>query len=168
MDRSDTGRKPPLVTSLQDLTIIEAWDEETDKPKYVTFYHVTFDEELYFGQLSKNKRDITLAEHNSALEYIPDEEIYPEVPKDVTLTIASDSLDGASVFIKRPGLSCYETMKNSQSIPKAILEETLIMEQVSKTHHPNIIGYFGCRVRRGRITARVDVLGIQTPITTEF
>lgn len=28
---------PPTVTSLQDLTIIEAWDTEANKPKYVTF-----------------------------------------------------------------------------------------------------------------------------------
>ncbi|KAI5863806.1 serine/threonine-protein kinase [Durotheca rogersii] len=155
MEGSDTDKKPPLVTSLRDLTIIEAWDEETDKPKYVTFYLVTSNEEVYFGQLSKNRTDITLAEYSSALEYIRDEEIYPEVSKDVTLTIAPDNLDDASAFIKRPGLNCYETMKGSQYIPKAVLEETLIMEQISKTHHPNIIGYFGCRVRRGRITAIV-------------
>jgi serine/threonine protein kinase len=153
MDPSD--RKPPPVTSLRDLTIIEAWDSETDKPKYVTFYLVTSNDELYFGQLSKNKRDITLAEYSSALEYIQDEEIYPEVPEDVVLTIAPDSLDDTAAFIKRPGLNCYETMKGSEYIPKAILEETLIMERISKMHHPNIIGYIGCRVRRGRITAIV-------------
>lgn len=103
MDRSDTGRKPSLVTSLRDLTILEAWDEETDKPKYFTSYLITSNEELYLGQLSRNKRDITLAEYSSDLEYIPDQEIYPDVPKDVTLTIASDSLDEASVLSKGPG-----------------------------------------------------------------
>lgn len=29
------------------------------------------------------------------------------------------------------------------------------MEQISKSPHPNIIKYYGCRVRRGRITAIV-------------
>jgi serine/threonine protein kinase len=153
MDHSD--RKPPLDASLQDLTIIEAWDSETDKLKYVTFYLVTDNEELYFGQLSKNKRDITLAEYSSALEYIEDTEVYPEVPGGIALTIAPGNVDDTSAFIKRPGLNCYETMKGSEYIPKAILDETLIMEQISQTNHPKIIGYFGCRVRRGRITAIV-------------
>lgn len=56
-------------------------------------------------------------------------------------------------FIKRPGLTSYESFKGTDFVPNQILNETLIMEQVSKTHHPNIIEYHGCRVRRGRITA---------------
>lgn len=43
-------RKLPLLTSLQDLTIIEAWDPVTDTPKYVTFCFVSEDEELFFGE----------------------------------------------------------------------------------------------------------------------
>ena len=143
------------MTALQDLTILEALDPETDEPKYVTFYLVTSDEEVYFGQSSKNKRDITLSEYTSALQHIPDDEIYPPIPKDVALTIAPEDLDDLSAFIKRPGLNCYETMKGSQYIPTEILGETLTMELISETHHPNIINYFGCRVRRGRITAIV-------------
>ncbi|POR37654.1 Uncharacterized protein TPAR_02142 [Tolypocladium paradoxum] len=159
MASPDTGnpsnRKAPAVTSLQDLTIIEAWDPGANKAKYVTFYLVTPDEEVYFGQSSKNKRDLTLAEYSSALEYISDDEIYPAVPSNVALTIAPDNLDSALLFIKRPGLNCYETMKGSSYVPKALLDETLIMEQVSQRQHPNIIRYHGCRVRRSRITAIV-------------
>jgi serine/threonine protein kinase len=44
-------------------------------------------------------------------------------------------------------------MKGTPYIPKAILDETLIMEQISASAHPNIITYHGCRLRRGRITA---------------
>ncbi|RFU30569.1 hypothetical protein B7463_g5780, partial [Scytalidium lignicola] len=148
----ESGRKPPAVASLQDLIIIEAWDSETDTPKYVTFYHVTQDEEVYFGQSFKNKRDMTLAEYNTALEYIKDDEIYPVVPINIQLTIAPENLDNSSVFVKRPGLAWYETMKGSDFIPKEVLNETLIMEQISKSPHPNIVSYYGCRVKRGRIT----------------
>jgi hypothetical protein len=119
----ESGRKPPLVSSLQDLTIIEAWDSETNMPKYITFYLVTPDEEVYFGQSSKNKRDMTLAEYIAALEHIKDDEIYPEVPTDTQLTTAPESLDDSSAFIKRPGLDCYETMKGSNYIPKALLDQ---------------------------------------------
>jgi serine/threonine protein kinase len=44
-------------------------------------------------------------------------------------------------------------MKGTDYIPRAILDETLVMEQLSKFPHPDIISYHGCRVKRGRITA---------------
>ncbi len=146
-------KKPPVVSSLRDLTIIEAFDPGASESKYVTFYLVTPDDELYFGQLFKKKKDISLAEYSAALKYVPDSEIYPEVPQNATLTIAPDGLDDKSAFIKRPGLNSYESMKGSDWVPKGLLEETLIMEKISKTPHPNIIGYLGCRVHRGRITS---------------
>ena len=123
--------------------------------KYTTFYLVTPEEEAYFGQSSKNKKDMTFAEYDAALERIKDEEIFPEVPTDVKLTITPPDLDEYSVFIKRLGLNCYEAMKGSNYITKALLDETLIMEQISQSPHPNIIVYHGCRVKRGRITAIV-------------
>ncbi|KAF4454630.1 Protein kinase-like (PK-like) [Fusarium austroafricanum] len=146
---------PPTVTSLQDLAIIEAWDTEANKPKYVTFYLVTPDEEVFFGQSTKNKRELSFAEFTAALELVKDEEIYPEIPNHVSLKIAPDDLDNNSVYVKRPGLNNYETMKGTDFIPKELLAETLTMEQISQTQHPNIIKYHGCRTRRGRITSIV-------------
>jgi len=147
-------RAPPLK-SIRDLTLVEAWDTERKKPKYVTFYLITPEEEVFFGQSFKNKREISLEEYSAGLEHIPDEELYPEVPKDINLTIAPDHLDDVSAFIKRPGLNSYETMKGTEFIPKEILTETLTMEEISKINHPNIIKYHGCHVKRGRITAIV-------------
>lgn len=57
-----------------------------------------------------------------------------------------------SAYIKRPSLASYESFKGTDFVPKSVLEETLIMEQISKSPHPNIIHYHGCRVHRGRIT----------------
>ncbi len=141
------------MLSLRDLTILEAFDQGATKAKYVTFYQVISEDKLYFGQLFKSKKEIALAEYNAALELVPDSEIYPEVPQDTPLTIAPHDLDDVSAFIKRPGLNSYESMKGSSFVAKGLLEETIIMEQISKTPHPNIIGYLGCRVRRGRITS---------------
>ncbi|KAK1768689.1 kinase-like domain-containing protein [Phialemonium atrogriseum] len=148
-----SSKTPPIVTSLQDLTIIEAWDSERNTSKYITFYVVTPDEEVYFGQSPKKKKDMTLAEYSAALQRVDDDEIYPVCPGDTDLTIAPDNINSPCVYIKRPGLNNYETLKESNLIPKALLDETVIMEQISKSPHPNIIKYHGCRVRRGRITA---------------
>lgn len=149
----DSGKIAPVLSGLQDLTIIEAFDQGATVAKYVTFYLVTAEDEVCFGQLFKPKKEISLEEYNAALKHIPDSEIYPEVPSDTTLTMAAIGLDDTSAFIKRPGLNCYESVKGTNYIPKGILEESLIMEQISQTQHPNIIRYLGCRVRRGRITA---------------
>lgn len=46
-------------------------------------------------------------------------------------------------------------MRGIPFVPRAILRETLIMDQISKTAHPNIVRYYGCRTRRGRICALV-------------
>ncbi|KAK1764626.1 kinase-like domain-containing protein [Phialemonium atrogriseum] len=40
-------------------------------------------------------------------------------------------------------------------MPGLILEEAHALQIVSQRPHPNIIGYHGCRVRRGRITGLV-------------
>ncbi|KAM7184711.1 hypothetical protein V8F33_012825 [Rhypophila sp. PSN 637] len=61
----------PTVTSLQDLTI-------KNQPKYCTFYLVTPEEELYFGESNKNK---------SLLHHVPDHEVYPQVHKNRQLTV---------------------------------------------------------------------------------
>jgi serine/threonine protein kinase len=150
---AENHEEKPLVKSPQDLTISEAFDVGATEAKYVTFYLVTPEDRLYFGQLFKSKKEITPAEYHSALEYVPDSEIYPMVPEtlDNPLTIAPDALDDVSAFIKRPGINSYEEMKGSDFIPKGLLQETIIMEQLSKAHHPHIIRYHGCRVRRDRI-----------------
>ena len=77
------------------------------------------------------------------------------MPAGNPLTIAPSTLDDRMVFVKRPGLNCYETMKGTPYIPMVLLEETLIMEEISKSPHPNIITYHGCNVRRGRIASIV-------------
>lgn len=142
----------PRGQSLQDLTIVETADPETGEVKYTTFYLVTSEDRLYFGQLFKNKKEITPEEYYSALEHVPDSEIFPEAPEDIALTIAPDDLNDASAFMKRPGLVSYdEDMKGTGFVRKEIFQETIAMEQVSKTPHAHIIRYFGCRVRRGRI-----------------
>lgn len=150
-----SSKKPPMLSSIWDMTVFEAFDPGSKQAKYVTFYLITAKDELFFGQLFKKKKDITLEEYHHALHHVPDSEIYPLVPPNLSLTIAPPEFDDVSAYIKRPGLASYESFKGTEFAPKSVLEETLIMEQISKTPHPNIIHYHGCRVHRGRITGVV-------------
>jgi hypothetical protein len=98
-DEHQFDKKPPPISSLQDLTLIEAWDSDTNQPKYVTFYHIINDEHVFFGQSFKNKREITLAEYSAGLEAFSDEEPYPKIPQDVKLKIEPDDLDPSSTLL---------------------------------------------------------------------
>jgi hypothetical protein len=144
-----TGKRPPLISSIQDLTIIEAFDPGAAEAKYVTFYFLTPEDDFYFSQLFKPKKEISLAKFNATLEYVPDKDIYPEQRTDILLTTAPDGLDDGGAFIKRPCLIAYESLKGTDFIPKEVLAETLIMERLSRSPHPNIIRYLGCCVRGG-------------------
>lgn len=144
-----------MLSSVWDMTIFEAFDSGSKQSKYVTFYLITSEDEVFFGQLFKSKKDITLEEYHNALQHVPDSEIYPLIPGHVTLTTAPPELDDVSAYIKRPGLASYESFKGTEFVPKSVLEETLVMEQISQTAHPHIIRYHSCRVRRGRITGIV-------------
>ncbi|KAJ2986977.1 hypothetical protein NUW58_g4764 [Xylaria curta] len=155
MDDSNIQR--PTLTSLRDLELMEAYDPKTLESKYVMFYHITSDGDLYYGVIhNKTRKEITLAEYISALKRVSDEEVYPLVPEGITLTIAPDHLNDTTAFIKQPGFVSYPEMKGTEFIPQQILQETLIMEQLSKAPHPSIVTYLGCRVKNGcRITALV-------------
>ncbi|KAI0203110.1 kinase-like domain-containing protein [Astrocystis sublimbata] len=152
----------PIINSFQDLTISEAFDPGADKPKYTTFYTLTAEDNLFFGQSPKGKREIPLEEYCALLQRVADDEVYPQVPADLQFTIAPPQSDDSNTFIKRPGLNCYESMKGTNYIPKSVLDETMVMERISTSHHPNIIKYHGCHVNRGRITALVLELLDQT------
>ncbi|KAI0552841.1 kinase-like domain-containing protein [Xylaria curta] len=120
---------------------------EANKPKYTTFYTLTPEDELFFGESTKGKRELFLEQYRALLKRVDDEEIYPQVPTDLQLTIAPAELDDSNVFIKRPGLNCYESIKGTDYVPKSVLDERTIMEKVSKTPHPNIVRYYGCGER---------------------
>lgn len=137
----------PNVFSITDLTIVKAWDPDTNSSKYITFRVITPDEAVFFGESPKQKRDMTLEGYNSALNRIADNETYPEVPQNVQLKLALESLDDNLAYVKRPGLNCYETMEDTGFVPNALLDETLIMKLVSKFSHEKNVRCYGCRVR---------------------
>jgi hypothetical protein len=77
---------------------------------------------------------------------------------DARLTIAPDGLDPDAFYIKRPRLGSYEEHKKDgtlSTIPTMLLDELHALQIASQRPHPGIIGYHGCRVRRGRITGLV-------------
>ncbi|KAF2253441.1 hypothetical protein BU26DRAFT_515796 [Trematosphaeria pertusa] len=146
---------PPKILSIKDLDdVSEDLDLDTGKIRFTTFYIVDEDAFAFFGTVSKPSKDITVQDINSALARIPDEQIYPSIPTDSTLTVAPglivDEVD--KFYTKRPNFGIYDRVQDSDYLSELLYREACIMEAVAKHPHPNIVGYHGVRVRRGRIT----------------
>ncbi|KAH6700696.1 kinase-like domain-containing protein [Leptodontidium sp. MPI-SDFR-AT-0119] len=148
----------PQVTNWEELALLsEEFDTETSEFRY-TMFAVVDDDAVYFGQLNIPKLEISFQQLTSALSPIPDEDIFPEWPHSgVTLTQAPEVLP-ANIYIKRPSLALYDVFKEHnvlRLLPQGLMEEAQAMQVLSQHPHPNIIRYYGCQVRRGRITGLV-------------
>ncbi|GJC96427.1 hypothetical protein ColKHC_05253 [Colletotrichum higginsianum] len=151
----------PEVTHFRDLHFVaESFDPVTRAFLDTTFALIDKDDEVYFGQLAIRKLKISLEEYSAALVRVPDAEIYPKLPESgEQLSIFRDEQPLASnLYLKRPRLVEYEEYKDQdcvEIIPGLLYKEARNLEAVSRHPHPGIIGYHGCRVRRGFITGLV-------------
>ncbi|KAF4983607.1 hypothetical protein FZEAL_1016 [Fusarium zealandicum] len=147
----------PQVTSWEELLwVSEEVDEDTGDFKYTMFATVE-DDMIYYGQLNKPKVYISFQDLTDSLTRIPDEQIFPRWPQDLTLTKAPEELP-PDVFVKRPRLALYDVFlehKVVHLLPKGLAEEAEAMEVLQCRPHPSIVGYHGCLVRRGYIAGLV-------------
>ncbi|KAK3308402.1 kinase-like domain-containing protein [Chaetomium strumarium] len=145
------GNKHPSITDMRQLEIAMCCNG--DGNQHVDWYHFTSNDEAYFGSSKKRQCDIMLEEFVDGLERIDDDSIYPELPQNAHITTAPDKLDDGAVYVKRSGLRRYKVDEPDDCGAKQqMLMEALIMEEISKTPHPYIVRYYGCKVHRGRIT----------------
>lgn len=146
---------------------IKAWPdlhslaEEFNKNEHnflsTTFSYVDADDRAYFGQINKPKFEISLEEVSAALQPIEDDQIYPELKPDLLQAPEHSDSDGPR-FIKRPPISNFHDYKEWDAvdvIPETLLQEAYALQEISHSPHPNIVPFYGCRVRRGRITGLV-------------
>jgi serine/threonine protein kinase len=144
----------PKITSWEDFSRI--W-ESSEKDKFLHCGFEIYDENdvAYLGQIQGRRLDILPEQFEAVLRAIADDEIYPEPPHQ-NLTLAPEN-PGMDVFIKRPSLVDYDFYKGEDGsglsqLRALLLDEVLALETISKGRHPNIVQYYGCRIKRGRIT----------------
>lgn len=150
------GAISPEILSIQDLdAIVEASDPTTAAVQYTTFHLFTSNDVVFFGKIPKAKAEISVEDYTAALERVPDRTIFPDVADETELTVASDDIHKQQ-YIKRPDMSVYELFDDDDDfLARLLLTEAAIMEQIGRQPHPNIVRYYGARVRRGRITRLV-------------
>ncbi|KAK0247097.1 hypothetical protein LTS09_017766 [Friedmanniomyces endolithicus] len=145
----DPGR--PSILSKRDLTdLCEVEDPETGTVLRTTFTFVDIHDAAWFGQVPGiRKYDLTVEDLRQNLLRVPDDTIYPEVTPGIT--ILPDGSDVKSLFIKRPKLLCLDNPDETELLPKMLLEEAEVLEFLKSRSHKNLVRYYGCVSRRGRI-----------------
>lgn len=90
---------------------------------------------------------------NGCLEKIPDEEIHPMKPTDLTIYSSSDT---AGLFLKHGAKSWSSCWKGTRDCAQLLLGEVEAFELIHRNPHPNIVRYHDCKVnRRDRIVGIV-------------
>ncbi|EHK24163.1 uncharacterized protein TRIVIDRAFT_221402 [Trichoderma virens Gv29-8] len=143
------------VTTLTDLCSICEWTIEFNGEQIpqTSFALVDSEENAYHGfKEGMRAQQLTVEIARESLRPIPDEEIYPIFPS-TGLTAAPDDCSGR--YVKRTAWSTYQELKDTALLPKLMLQEAETMEFLAQNPHPNIVGYYGCRLKRGRIVGLV-------------
>ncbi|KAF1919703.1 serine/threonine-protein kinase-like protein [Ampelomyces quisqualis] len=144
------------IESVRDLSpLYEAFSEEDDEHGnpiflYSSFGFISDDFTAYFGRSKLRKYDLSSKDIEESLELLPDEDVYPEAPWNITTS--TRPID-SSVFPKGPKL--HTVFIGTGLLPKLMLQEVQIFELLQHNPHPNIIHYHGCLIRRSRIVGIV-------------
>jgi serine/threonine protein kinase len=126
-------------------------DDEDGNPVflYSSFGYITDDYVAYFGQSKLRTCELNQEIIRESLQRLPDDDVYPEAPSDVTVSPPVDK----TLFLKRPKL--HLDFLGTGLLPKLMLREAKTMELLLRNPHPHIIRYHGCLIKRGRIVSLV-------------
>ena len=95
----------------------------------------------------------------SSFGHMTDEDVYPLAPNDIT--VVAMQMD-SKPFFKGPKLNT--AFLGTKLLQKLILQEAKTLELLVRNLHPNIVGYHGSLIKRGRI---VGFALDQYPMTLE-
>jgi serine/threonine protein kinase len=145
-----------LLYSARDISPrYEAFSEDDDKDGnpiflYSSFGHITDEYVAYFGQSKFRKCELNQKIIRESLQRLPDQDVYPEAPSDIT--VISPPID-KTLFLKKPKL--HLDFLGTGLLPKLMLHEAETMELLLRNPHPHIVRYHGCLIKRGRIVSLV-------------
>jgi serine/threonine protein kinase len=140
----------PDISSKHDVTLFEAYDVDTEAFRRSMFTYFDASDHVWIGENHHvRKRDLTLHDLRSGLRKVADAVAFPEAPHDITLVTKEELVTS---FIKRPQAHCLLDRYQAPLVPRILLDEVNILEQLMKNPHPNIVSYHGCVVNRGHIT----------------
>lgn len=150
----DSLADQPQPISKQDFTICEVEDSSTGSVLRTTFWFVDAYNSAWFGEVpGVRKYGLDVEDLKRNVRRIPDEVIYPDL-KDGLTTITDDH-NVKDYYIKRPKLLCLDNSEETQLLPKMLSEEAYVLELLKPHGHPNLVRYYGCISKQGRIAGIV-------------
>jgi hypothetical protein len=162
--------KPSKITDVNQLEFAEVCSlgEKDGKPCWIDHTHASaFDDEdhLNLAHLVGPKSSHAPGQLIAALERVPDEDVYFQLPAAFAITVAGEPTMGPGLHLKRPLFTNYhwvrEDADNDPEVARDRIATWLRSEveamQLIARHppHPNIVKFYGCRVRRGFVTGIV-------------
>ncbi|KAF2755135.1 serine/threonine-protein kinase-like protein [Pseudovirgaria hyperparasitica] len=149
--------KLPLYSARDLSPRYEAFSEEDDEDGNPVFLYSSFgyfsnEFIAYFGRSNSRKRDLNQEIIRESLQRLPDEDVYPMAPSNITVALSPTPIN-ETLFLKRPKL--HLDFLGTGLLPKLMLQEAETMELLLQNPHPNIIRYHGCLIKRGRIVGLV-------------
>ena len=143
----------PDIHSKRDLTVLcEVEDAETGVFLRSTYGYIDRSDSAWFGRMPGiRKYDLTVEDLERTLKRIPDEQIYPVATPSITAVRPCKDYEN-HFYIKRPQLTGYDDADVAALLPGLIIEEAKILEFLKAHPHPNLVKYYGCTLKDGRIT----------------
>lgn len=147
-------RRPPAPGDSFDTALepLEMNDPDTGEPAFPWRLHLLNDDTMYVQRVGENmglRLDDALA--------------FPVAAECPNLVTAPDELYADAVFVKRPSTYMYNTgvdeqgqgTSNPAAFPWYALHQARVLCHLHQHPHPHLVHFYGCRVRRGRITGLV-------------
>ncbi|KAF2210259.1 hypothetical protein CERZMDRAFT_45687 [Cercospora zeae-maydis SCOH1-5] len=143
----------PAIRTKADVVLYEQHDAVTSQFLRSLFVHFDSDDYVWIGvNAERRKQDLTIQDLVKGLRQMPDDKAFPELPPNIT---PAPAVDLGKCFIKRPQVYHLLDKDVAPLVPQILLDEAKTLEILKENPHPDIVPYFGCSVKRGRITGIV-------------
>ncbi|KAL4947147.1 kinase-like domain-containing protein [Aspergillus filifer] len=151
-----------MICTLNDLDLAyEVFDPVTNEFQYTTC--AIFEErtnQVAMTRLTRRKDELNrdILSVTAALQFIPDADIYPRYPGPRVLHKVSETFWRPDSYEKRQNLYTFDVFQRqgmNQWLVEGLLYEAHVMELLRQNPHPNLVMSFGCKERRGFITALI-------------
>lgn len=107
--------------------------------------YINDDDAAYYGETRIRQFGVTPQILTECLKRIPDENLYPKKPMDITI-FSLPNTEG--LHVKQTLRSWHEEWKDTDYLPRLLLGEIEAVEFLHRHPHPNIVKYYGCKVNR--------------------
>ncbi|KAK7428193.1 hypothetical protein QQZ08_005259 [Neonectria magnoliae] len=153
---STTELGPPAVPDLISFTsVIESFEEDDDSNiKFTCTKFVLLDKDthsVWAGSLEIPRTRVKIQQAMKCLHLVPEDQIYPAVSPDMSLTAASDYTPEEDSWLKRPDIALYSQFDDSTVLAEEFLEEIRVHQLIQKNPHPNLVEFRGCLEKNGRV-----------------